>query len=257
MEILLYKNQFPKGTKYSIQFLWDSDKFVIRTYEREYVVSDNEIVIKDGKFYFNPSKQNPKYNSNDIEIPENVIERKNKLNMDLQNRKGSIAHVDHIEGKIYFSLNSEGKIIAKQGCKTAISYLETIENKNAINVESLGLSVPYIEVPQKVEIAYLKAKHIRIMESVRLISAGKSLLFGKEYHKLNQSIPLEEWERVESLFENLGKGGSGLKGWLTSTPEDVENILGIKHAVSDRKKEIEKHEKEARTFENAIISIQK
>jgi|SRR5665647_792930 len=261
MEISLYKNQFPQGTKYSIKFIWDSAKFVIRTYEKEYVVQDSEIVKKDGKYYFNPSKQNPRYTSIKIEIPKNVIDRKNKLDIDLRNRKGSIANVAHTSGKIYFSLNEAGQLITKLGDTEAIAdEIEMIENKKAINIESLGLEFPFLEVPAKVETAFMKAKHDKIMLNCRLIYSGNSLLTGKEYYKLNHSVPPDKRDCIEDFFDDFGSGSGRtgeLTGWLTSQPEKVENALGIKHAVSDRKGEIEKHENEARIFENASVSIQK
>jgi len=171
-----------------------------------------------------------------------------KLNINLKNSRESIRHVDHKAGNIFFSLNMDGLILAKQGSKTAISDIEMFENKNAINVESLELEFPYIEVPPKVETAYVKAKNTKIMESVRLISAGKSLLTGKEYHKLNISIPPEEWQKVESLFENFGKGGSGWKGWLTSEPVKVQKLLRLKPT--------NEHDDDIKQFEEAITMLE-
>lgn len=253
MEILLHKNQFPQGTKYSIQFLWDSEQFVIRTYEKEFIVQDNEIVKKGGQYHFDPSKQNPKYTSLKIEIPLNVIDRKNKLNMDLQNRKGSIARVDHTAGKMYFSINTDGKIVAKMGCKTASSDMEIIENKKAINVESLGLEFPYIEVPSAVEAAFLKVKHDKIMLNCRLIYSGNSQLTGQKHYKLNYPVPTEKWDCIKDLFEFMGEGSGKkgeLKGWLTNQPGKVEATLGLKPTAGRRGHD------DIKQFEDAITLLE-
>jgi len=249
MEISLYKNQYPTGSRKSIQFVWEFGKLKIRTYEQHITVTDGDIFERDGKYYITPPSLNRHHIQAEIEIPATVIEQFEQLNTNLKNSRESLGHVDNKAGKIFLSLNTEGLIIAKHGSKTAISDVEIIENKNAINVESLGLSVQYIEVPSTVEIAYVKTKNIKIMESVRLISAGKSLLSGKEYHKLNQSIPLEEWDCVKSCFEYMGTGGSGLHGWLTSQPDKVRNILGLKPT--------NEHEDDIKLFEDAITLLEK
>src|SRR5665647_117167 len=185
------------------------------------------------KFNFK-TRSNNQHHPIEIEIPVTVIEQFDQLNTNLKNSRESIANIDHKTGRIFLSLNADGKIVAKQGSKNAVSEMEIIENKNAINIEQLGLSVQYIEVPPKVEMAYVKAKNARIMESVRLISAGHGLLTGREYHKLNKSVPTKEWEKVNSLFEDFGTGGSGLHGWLTGTPEEVQRIIGLKPTEGKR-----------------------
>ena len=149
-------------------------------------------------------------------------------------------------------MNEDGQIVVKCGKKEAVADIEDVENRKAINVVSLGLEFPYIEVPPEVENAFMKAKNRKIMESVRLISAGKSLLSGKEYHKLNQSVPLEEWDCVKSYFEWMGTGGSGLQGWLTTQPEKVQKLLSLK--LTEGKRE---HEDDIKQFEDAIITLGK
>lgn len=225
------------------------------------MVADSEIVKKDDKYFFIPSKQNHKGTFKEIEIPENVIERKNKLNLDLKLRKESIGSVDRTEGRIYFSLNEEKRLIAKLGDKEAIANdIETIENRKAINVQSLGLEFPYIEVPPEVEKAFLKAKNVKIMENCYLIYAGKSVITGIAYFKFNSEIPSSQWDCVEDFFEDFGRGSDRtgeLNGWVTCMPEKVEHTLGIKHRVSDKIEEIEKHEDEARKFQAALVSIEK
>ena len=251
MEISIYKNQFPTGSRKSIQFCWEFGKLKIRTYEQHIAVTDGDIYERDGKHFIMPPCLNRHHNPAEIEIPATVIEQFEQLNTNLKNSRESLGHVDHKVGKIFLSLDMDGKIIAKQGSKTAISDMEIIENKNAINIESLGLDCPFIEVPPKVEKAYIEAKNIRIMESVRLIYAGKSLLTGKDYFKFNKSVPLEEWEKAESLFEDFGVSGSGLQGWLTSQPEKVQKLLGLKPTEGKRE-----HDDEVKQFENAITKLE-
>lgn len=253
MATLLGKNQYPQGTKNSIQFTWDFGKFEIRTYEKNFVVTDNEIELREGKSYFNHSKPNQKGILKEMEIPEHVIGQKNKLNMDLKLRRESIGSVTRTEGKIYFSLNSEGQLIAKLGDKEAIADdIEIIENKKAINIKSLGLEFPYIEIPANVVAVFVDAKYKKIMLNCHLVYSGRSLLTGKDYYKLNSWIPASDWNCVEDLFENFGVSGSGLQGWLTSEPEKVQKLLGLKSTEGKRE-----HEDEVTQFEDAIATLGK
>jgi hypothetical protein len=252
MEILLHKNQFPTGSRNSIQFVWDFGKLKIRTYAQHITVSDGDIYERDGAHFITPRSLNRFDKPAEIEIPTTVLEQMDQLNINLKNSRESIGHVDHKTGKIFLSLNADGQILAKHGCKTAISDVEIIENKNAINIEALGLAVQYIEVPQNVEAAYTKAKNIKIMEKCSLTSAGKSLLTGKEYFKFNNDIPASSWDCIEDFFEDFGSGSGRtgeLKGWLTSTPEKVENALGIKHRAGKRGHD------DIKQFEEAITLI--
>jgi len=255
MEISLYKNQFPTGSRKSVQFVWEFGKLKIRTYEQHITITDSDIYERDGKHYITSPSLNRHHNPAEIEIPATVIEQFDLLNINLKNSRESISSIDHKSGRIFLSLNAYGKIIAKHGCKTAISDIETIENKNAINIESLGLDRQYVEVPSKVEMAYIEAKNIRIMESVSLIYAGKSLLTGKEYFKFNSKIPSSQWESVESYLEYMGTGGSGmtgeLKGWVTSQPAKVEATLGLKPTEGNRE-----HDDEVKQFEDAITALE-
>jgi hypothetical protein len=191
------QNKYPAGTKFSIQYVWHLGKFEIDTYERKFTVSDNEIKETCGKYFFN-----------EIEIPVNVIEQKNALDLDLKLRKGSIGSVKTTQGNVYISLNEKnGQVIARCGEKEAIAGdIEIVENKKAINVQSLGLEFPYIEVPATVENAFRKVKNEKLMQGCSLISVGKSLLTGKEYYKFSAKIPTSEWIKVKNYFEDLGTG---------------------------------------------------
>lgn len=190
-----------------------------------------------------------------------MINRKNKLILDMKLKKGSIANVDNPLGKIYFYLNEDGRIVAKCGEKTAVANdVEIIENKKAIDVHDLGLEFTFIEVPADVEKAFLKAKNIKIMENCYLIHVGESVLTGKEYFRLNSEIPSSSWDCVNDLFEDFssGSGRAGeLNGWVTSQPEKVEHILGIKHAVSDRKEENDIRHDDVKKFDDAIAKLEK
>lgn len=216
--VLLGKNDYPPGTKFSIQYIWHFGKFQIDTYERKFTVSDSEIKEIQGKYFFN-----------EIEIPASVIEQKHALDLDLELRRGSIESVKTSQGNVYFSIDAEGELIVKLGNKTAVSSkIETVENRRAINIKQLGLAVPYIEVPATVVNAFMKVQNEILMQDCRLVSAGKSLLTGQEYFKFNIEIPVSEWENVEQYFENFGEG-SGIKdeltGWVTNEPDTVSRVL--------------------------------
>ena len=255
MKQILNKPQGTRGARNFIEFSLIDGKLGIDTFERNYLISDSEIETRDGIHFFKPSKQNPKCTLKVIEIPEDVIERKDALNIDLQNRKGSIASIDHKAGKIYFSLNEDGQIITKLGDKEAIANdIEIIETKKGIDVTSLGLEFPYLEIPADVEKAFSKAKDSKIMENCHLIYAGKSLLTGKTYFKLNSEIPSSKWDCIEDLFENFGSGSGRtgeLKGWLTNQPENVRKLLGLKTTEGKRE-----HDDEVKQFEDAITALE-
>ncbi len=252
MEILLHKNQFPTGSRKSIQFVWDFGKLKIRTYAQHITVSDGDIYERDGAHFITPRSLNRFDKPAEIEIPTTVLEQMDVLNINLKNSRESIGHADHKAGKIFLSMNADGQIVAKHGQKTAVSDLEIIENKNAINIESLGLDCLYIEVPSTVETAYTKAKNIKTMESCHLIYAGKSLLTRKEYFKFNNDIPASSWDCVEDFFENFGSGSGRtgeLKGWLTNQPGKVEATLGLKTTEGKREHD------DIKRFEDAITLI--
>jgi|SRR5674476_399782 len=85
MEISLYKNQYPTGSRKSIQFCWEFGKLKIRTYAQHIMVSDGDIDKRDGKYFITPRSLNRHHNPAEIEIPVNVIEQFEQLNTNLKN----------------------------------------------------------------------------------------------------------------------------------------------------------------------------
>src|SRR5664280_283046 len=134
MEISLYKNQYPTGSRKSIQFVWEFGKLKILTYMQHITVTDGDIFERDGKYYITSPSLNRHHNPDEIEVPATVIEQFEQLNINLKNSRESLGHVDNKAGKIFLSMNADGQIVAKQGHKTAVSDMEIIENKNAIDV---------------------------------------------------------------------------------------------------------------------------
>jgi len=83
----------------------------------------------------------------------------------------------------------------------------------------------------------------------------KSLLTGKDYYKFNCDVSEGAWNRVKNLFEYFGEPGSlgTLEGWLTSSPELVEEYLLIRNPIVSRKAEIEKQKINAENVNFEII----
>jgi len=90
MKQFLNKPQGTRGARNFIEFTLVDGKLGIDTFERNYLISDREIEKREGKSYFNPQKQNPKCTLKEIEIPEDVINRKNKLILDMKLRKNRV-----------------------------------------------------------------------------------------------------------------------------------------------------------------------
>jgi hypothetical protein len=89
-----------------------------------------------------------------------------------------------------------------------------------------------------------------------LIYAGKSLLTGKDYFQLSCDVDSQKWYRIRDCFQWFGedKNNGTLSGWLTATPELVEQYLYLKTpSVASRKTEIEKQKIQAEKAQKKVI----
>ncbi len=227
----------PVGT---VLFSMCGEKLDIRTSFRNFLVTDDEIQEKDGKFFFDVSKQHMEKGLKEIEIPKVVIERKNRILIDNKHREKSIASLEHTEGTVFFSLTEDGHLICSFGEKEIITEgLLTIEGKRCIEGYKLGLASYYFEVPADTA-EIITATQTE--KKTNLVFAGIGPLTGKTYFKFNSSVSPAAWDQVKKYFSEFNESGDfgELKGWLTSEPAKVEEILNLKNTVFSRETEIKK-----------------
>lgn len=238
----------PNGT---ITFSMDGDTLLAHSAnDRQTAIYDNEIKNVDGKTYFDARWLKLGSDFLELEIPAYILQMRDETRKENKISKGTIANVETSQGKVYFSLDENGWIIARLEEKEAFSdKIEEIEGKKAINIQALGLEVPYIEVPEVVEKAFLDARRGKELKDLHLVYAGRSLLTGQDYFGLSCDVSQQMWDRVKNLFEWFGEDEQlgRLSGWLTTKTELVEEFLHLqKNTVKDRAAEIEKQKAKAK-----------
>jgi len=236
--------------------------FEIRTHKSFYAVYENELVEKDGKFYFKlPDRDFKVLNDvvfSEIEIPADILEEMEKALSEFKLNEKSIESTETPKGKVYFSLSADGKIIAKIGGKASkTDKIYTLENNRVVVAPDLNLESAFVKVPQEVESAFERVKSERRSRELHLIYAGRSFLSGKDYYNFNCEVSEGTWNRVKELFEYFGEDGDikgSLEGWLTSNPKLVEEYLRLrKNTIAERKAEIEKQIEKAKKANAKII----
>ena len=88
---------------------------------------------------------------------------------------------------------------------------------------------------------------------------------GMSYYRLSSVVPRETWLKISKYFERFGFDDEDgeLRGWLTSQPEAVEKILGVKEELTlayrreQAKKRKEKKEKRTKELQEKIDDIKK
>ena len=160
-----------------------------------------------------------------IYIPEYVLKTRDII-------RAKIEHESHFKpigeaDEIKFFLNDDSQLVLRRGKdEITATGIETIHGRSAVNVEAFGLSHSYVELPAEVEEAFRKTQGDKIPEGLKLISAGKSLLNGREYFKFSQSLPEEAFKKVQMYFEAF-EGDGEFSGWLTKEPAKVAEALKI------------------------------
>ena len=93
------------------------------------------------------------------------------------------------------------------------------------------------------------------LENIYLQFAGRCPETGMPYYRLSGFVPRETWGMIAEHFERFGfdDADGELYGWLTSQPEAVEKILGVREELTlehrRRKAEKRREEKKKKTQE--------
>ncbi len=101
--------------------------------------------------------------------------------------------------------------------------------------------------------------------NIYLQFAGRCPETGMSYYRLSGFVPRETWLKISKYFERFGFDDEDgeLRGWLTSQPEAVEKILGVKEELTlayrreQAKKRKEKKEKRAKELQEKIDDVLK
>lgn len=252
-KIVIGSTEGPKGTNV---FLMNDGNFEIQTAYNTFSVSDSRIETRNGKYFYDSSKDYIGEKFGEIEIPKSVIELKEKETSRYEMLLNSIGITETTQGTVYFSINTDCQLIAKLGEKAIkTDKIYNVEGKKAIFIPELGLDFAFLEIPVEVEIELKKAKRAYALTGFHLIYVGRSLLTGKDYYNFNVDITQQQWDRVKNCFEYFGDESNeiGLTGWLTSSPGLVEEYLRIRNPIASRKEEIDKQKAKAEKANVALI----
>jgi hypothetical protein len=249
------------GPNGQITFSMDYDTLLVQSANsRQIAIYDEQLKKVDGKTYFDARWLKLGSDFPEIEIPTYILQARDEKRKENGISRGTIGCTESHTGKIIrFLIGSGGQLIARLGEKEVISdKIEEIEGKKAVNVQALCLDVPFIEVPDVVEKAFLDAKRGKELQDLHLVYAGRSLLTGQDYFKLSCDIPGQMWDRVKNLFEWLGEDEQPgrLSGWATTKPELAEEYLHLrKNTVKDREAEITKQKAKAKAAQEKEFKI--
>jgi|GEM_PF-1915568 len=233
----------------------DGGYLEIQTPKTLYVVDENELIEKDGKYYYPLPKKDYKIVNEDvfseIVIPVDILEEMEKALDEFKLQENNVGSTETAQGDVYFSISGDVKIIAKIGenaTKTGSIY--NIEGKNVVFVPDLNLASAFVEVPQEVESEFNRVKRKKESDGLHLVYAGRSILTGTDYYAFNYDVPQSTMFRVKELFEYFEEESEaaslgGLQGWLTSSPELVQEYLRIRNPIANRIAEIEKLKEQA------------
>lgn len=224
----------------TVIFQMNTSNFEIQTPKRTSTVYESDIEEQGGKFFFNIPKtaMSGFQNVRSIEIPADVLEGRDEYLAEIENSKGNIGSTETVQGKVYFYLTSAGMIKAKLGeLEELTDTFYTVEGKRVICFSGLGN--PFVVIPEGVEKAFRQVKWDKEQKSKYLIYAGRSLLTGKDYFRFSCDVSQDTMNRVKGQFTYFELGDFGtLEGWLTATPELVEQYLRIRNPVSNEKSKL-------------------
>lgn len=233
----------------TVFFEMNNGNFEIKLPDNTFHVYDEDLKEIDGKFFFDLPEDRIScfWKTKTIEIPADVLERKEEYLKEIENSRGSIGSTETNQGKVYFYLTAEGMIKAKLGeLEETTDTFYTVENQRNVFLHGLGLDIPFVVIPEGVEKAYNQVKWNREQKNKYLVYAGRSLLTGKDYYRFSCDISQDTLNRAQGKFEYFEPGDLGtLEGWLTSDPEKVEEYLRIRNPISSRKAEIDKQKEQA------------
>lgn len=110
-----------------------------------------------------------------------------------------------------------------------------------------------------------KAFQTATQNNIYLQYAGRCPETGMSYYRLSGFVPRETWRMIAEHFERFGfdDADGELRGWLTSQPEAVEKILGVKEELTlayrreQAKKRKEEKEKKTQKLQAKIDDVKK
>jgi hypothetical protein len=225
----------------TVIFQMNASNFEIQTHEVTFTVYEDDIKEVEGLKVFEIPKGFSGFRDIPyIEIPGDILEGRDEYLKETENSKGNIGSTETNQGKVFFYLTAEGLIKAKLGeIEETTDTFYTVEGKRVMLLP--GLDIPFVVIPEGVEKAYRQAKQKREHKNLHLVYAGRSLLTNADYYKLSCDVSRDTLNRAQGKFQYFEPRDMGtLEGWLTSTPELVEQYLRIRNPISSRKEEIEK-----------------
>lgn len=165
----------------------------------------------------------------EFELPHEVLNpRKEKRRLRSLAKDAILIDRDCDPWMYFYAAGDQVRI--HHGDKDVTVDIEIVYGKPAVNVEALQLETLYLELPAEVARKFqrvIDSKRLQqVAQKLNLEPAGKSLLNGNEYYKLNGGLPNEFWNKIQYYFEDFGNSGD-MQGWLTCEPGKVAMILGI------------------------------
>lgn len=159
-----------------------------------------------------------------VDIPAEILEaRKEKRRLEAL-AKNAISIIPYQCESMYFYIDGGKLRILHRGKEAIAEKIELIHNRKAVNVEALELTHPYLELPLNVVTIFEKVLREKELRDLALIPAGKSLLNGLDYFKLNNlKVSSNLWDKTKTYFEDWGEKD----GWVTCHPAKVAEILKI------------------------------
>lgn len=206
-----------------IDFLMFGDLLLVNFENEEKIIRDEEIQKLEDGFYAPAVKGIPEKL---IPIPEDVltIVKSIRAERESERHRKPIGTKDGFE----FFLNDDMQLIVKLGDKEITADdIETIYGRPALNIEAFNLDHPFIELGADVAEAFRKAKGNKIPEGLKIVPAGRSLLDGAEWYKLDKPISEEAFSKVKMYFDYFGEASADFSGWLTREPGRVAEVLKI------------------------------
>jgi hypothetical protein len=197
--------------------------------EKAETIADDSIKTIDGKHFVNGDALFPDKGIHQIEIPDEVLEKRDEKRAEysLQKQFTYIMSTNDENSIIEYYIRNNGELLLKCSGKEAIvTEIENLYRKRVVKVESLQLTHPYIEIPEKVETAFMDMQKKLGFLNLQLLPVGVSLLDGKLYYALSNAVPSDDWNKISSFFIDFGTD-SDLKGMLTCDPDRVASALGI------------------------------
>ena len=203
----------------------DYYKMFLQSNGKTITVNDMELIERDGKKYANIKDLN--LDIREVEIPGDIAEMRAQKRQEAALEKGAI-HIDRSVNPVrYFYLIGDSLRVLQGEKEIIADKIEIVHGRKAVNVESLDLGHPYLELPGEVEKAFSKVMKEAELRTLALIPVGTSLLNGLDYYGFNINVPESVLKQVKACCEFFDTEEGDIQGWLTCDPVRVSEILKI------------------------------